>query len=362
MKNKLNIKLMIVLCAIVFSLLLPSISGFAEDSVAPRGEYYLDDADVLSEQTKSYITERNYNLEHNAKGAQICVVVVRSIGGTDISTFAENTFNKWQIGRSSEGNGLLFLVVASGNAAASKYWITPGIGLEELFSASALKAIFDKYYIPSANEGDLDAAIRDTFAMLNSFVCKKYDADPAGKASTNLSGGTGFVSGGGQNGFGFMSCSDFESNADANMNLIAFDACSSCSSACSSCNSCAGFGGIILIVVLAYIALQVFKYIGHSSRAAASGQGGGSFFFPFLLGSIARGFANSARSSVFRRAGSRSYNGSRANRNPYSASRFGSSGFKGGGGTTRGGGFGSSGPSGFKGGGGGTRGGGFGKK
>ncbi|MBR5947980.1 MAG: TPM domain-containing protein, partial [Clostridia bacterium] len=136
--------------------------------VSPNGSYTADEAGVLSEKTKDYITERNDNLEENCSGAQICVVVLDSIGSERIENYAASLFEKWQIGRSGEDNGVLLLMVV-GN---KDYYILPGSGLASAFPTKTISDIIRNNLEPFFNDGDYDGAAKEAFRKLNVVVCR----------------------------------------------------------------------------------------------------------------------------------------------------------------------------------------------
>ncbi len=204
--------------------------------VSPNGNYTADEAGVLSEKTKDYITERNYNLEANCKGAQICVVTIRSSGRESIESYASTLFEKWQIGRSGEDNGVLLLMAIEDK----DYYILTGSVLSSAFTTKTVSDIIRNCLEPFFNDGDYDGAAKATFGKLNEVVCRIYDADPAGYA-----GGSGFTGGGSGRhgkGSGFGSCSGWKDDGFG-----------------ISCNSC---GGALFLGCAACVGCELFSSTG----------------------------------------------------------------------------------------------------
>lgn len=229
-----HLKLIAFIAAIIFALSLTAIPVSAV--VSPNGNYTSDEAGVLSERTKDHITERNYNLEANCKGAQICVVTIRSLGRESIESYASTLFEKWQIGRSGEDNGVLLLMAIEDK----DYYILPGSGLSSAFTTKTVSDIIRNSLEPFFNDGDYDGAAKATFGKLNEVVCRIYDADPAGYA-----GGSGFTGGGSGRhgkGSGLGSCSGWKDDGFG-----------------ISCNSC---GGALLPGCVSCIGYELFSSMG----------------------------------------------------------------------------------------------------
>lgn len=235
-----HLKLIAFITAIIFALSLTAIPVSAV--VSPNGNYTADEAGVLSEKTKDYITERNYNLEANCKGAQICVVTVRSVGREGIESYASALFEKWKIGRSGEDNGVLLLMAIDDK----DYYILPGTGLNSAFDTKTVSDMIRNNLEPFFGDGDYDGAAKETFRKLNEVVCRFYGADPSGYA-----GGSGFTGGGSGRhgkGSGLSSCSSSGSSSamqDGNIGI--------------SCNSC---GGALFLGCVACVGYELFSSMG----------------------------------------------------------------------------------------------------
>ena len=229
-----HLKLIAFIAAIIFALSLTAIPVSAV--VSPNGNYTADEAGVLSEKTKDHITERNYNLEANCSGAQICVVTIRSSGRESIENYASTLFEKWQIGRSGEDNGVLLLMAIEDK----DYYILTGTGLTTAFTTKTVSNIIRNSLEPFFGEGDYDGAVKATFDKLNEVVCRFYDADPSGYA-----GGSGFTGGGSGRhgkGSGLGSCSGWKDDGFG-----------------ISCNSC---GGALLLGCVSCIGYELFSSMG----------------------------------------------------------------------------------------------------
>lgn len=384
-----KLKLFALIAAIVFALVFMGTTVTAYDVVQPDGSYCLDKVGVISDSTKTYITERNKNLEQNCKGAQMVVVVLDSIGfGTDIEEYASDVFSSWQIGRSGEDNGVLFLMLIGDQ----NYWIMPGTGLENVLSTAALSTVINVYCEPNFAQGEYDTAVLKTFTRLNELICQDYGVNPEGTASGSSSfvgGNNGSGSGnddGNGNGVGIgnslygRSCSDVHlphyyscASCDSCRSCVSCSSCSSCLLSCGycgGCGSCTGFWGILVFLFIIYVILQVLRGMGRGVRRVNRAPGG-VYYAPRTGGPRPGGYTSGPRGGYT--SGPRPSGGSTSHSSGSGRPGFG--GFSGGGGSSRGGGAGrpsgsfgggsrSSGGSsgGFSGGGGSSRGGGAGRK
>ena len=172
--------------------------------------YYLDTADVLSEATEGEIYFSNVRL-YEACGAQIVVAALDSIGSADIYNYASEIFDSWGIGSSKENNGLLLLMAVK----EGRYYVLPGSGIESIFSASALKQMYDDYLQTDFAAGRYDAGARKFFEAAfekiadyynlsitpedgirdyHSFVSESNDVRSEGNYGAQRSDGGGFIS------------------------------------------------------------------------------------------------------------------------------------------------------------------------
>ena len=273
-------KLFALTAAIVFALVFMGSAVTAYDVVQPDGSYCLDQTGVISSATKTYITERNKNLEQNCKGAQMCVVVLDSIGWADIEEYAADVFSSWQIGRKGEDNGVLILMLIGDQ----NYWIMPGTGLENVLTTAALSSIINVYCEPNFAQGDYDTAVLKTFTRLNELICQDYGVNPEGVGSGSgsfSSGGSGSTTnadnGGAGNSLYGGSCSDVHLPHYYSCNSCR--SCTSCSSCliscgyCSGCGSCTGVWGILAILFVVYVVLQVLRGMGRGVHRVSRGPG-----------------------------------------------------------------------------------------
>ena len=243
---KTRIKLIALISAILIALAFPMSSVLAV--VSPDGSYCLDKVGVISSETKTYIYERNKNLEQNCRGAQMCVVVLDTIHGINIENYAYDVFTSWKIGRSGEDNGVLILMLVNDD----DYWIMPGTGLEkEVLTGAMLSSTINAYCEPSFAAKDYDTAVRKTFERINEEICSYYRANPEGAADMSQAQNEGFVGGGSGSGASSYNNSNYtpvasscnsadfsEFSRPSCTSCHALRGCASCALACGSCGAC----------------------------------------------------------------------------------------------------------------------------
>ena len=158
------------MCAALLLLLLLGAHALAVPS--PSKEfYYLDEANVLSEETKGIIFFSNQLLEKEC-GAQIVVVTVDTTRPSSIADFSNELFNIWQIGDKKKNNGFL-MVMAIGD---DDYYSLCGADLQPKFTSSALKDFFDQYLEVYFAAKDYDTGARVFYEAVFDRIADTYDA------------------------------------------------------------------------------------------------------------------------------------------------------------------------------------------
>src|SRR5690349_20932461 len=92
----------------------------------PTG-YVNDFAHVLDAQTTTDLENLCREVDQKAK-AQIAVVTIRSLDGSDVDSYAVDLFHAWGVGAKSTNRGVLILVAAQDR----KYRTEVGYGLEPI--------------------------------------------------------------------------------------------------------------------------------------------------------------------------------------------------------------------------------------
>lgn len=155
------------LCVVALILLCLSLCPVALGAVPDHtSQFYVNDyADVLSDETESYILNTAVQLK-NETTAQVCVLTIDSLDGEDISEYSVDVFRKWGIGDEENDNGVLIVLSVDDR----ELWITTGYGIEGTLTDAKLGALRDTYAIPYYSENDFDTGTKRLFEAIVSVI------------------------------------------------------------------------------------------------------------------------------------------------------------------------------------------------
>lgn len=126
---------------------------FAETLPDPTG-FVNDYTNTLSNQTRIDL-ESSLNNYEKETGREISIAIVQSLEGTTVEDYAVRLFEKWQIGKKDQDNGLLFLIAKDDR----KIRIEVGYGLEGVMTDLQTKRILDGLVTPAFRLGDFEGGI-----------------------------------------------------------------------------------------------------------------------------------------------------------------------------------------------------------
>lgn len=132
--------------------------------------YVNDQADVLSDDTETYICNENYRLYDQCKGAEVVVVAVDFLDGMNSEEYSYDVFNDWALGDKDENNGVLILLCPG----EEKYWLMAGDGLTQELSPAVLEKFASEYIENDFDSGNYDTAALNTFKAIVSVINNKY--------------------------------------------------------------------------------------------------------------------------------------------------------------------------------------------
>lgn len=113
---------------LIISLLLWSISAFAQIEVPTLTEPVMDVKKILDGNTKTQIDSQIRAVYNNGQGPQLTVLIVSSLNDYPIEDVAHKVFTTWKLGDKDRDDGVLFLVAIDDR----KMRIEVGQGLEEV--------------------------------------------------------------------------------------------------------------------------------------------------------------------------------------------------------------------------------------
>ena len=116
-------------------------------------DYVNDFAHVLDQNTVAQIDEVCRQIDEKAH-AQIAVVTVRSLDGSDIESYAVDLFHQWGVGSKSTNRGVLILYAIDDHRAR----IEVGYGLESILPDGKVGG-FQREAIPFMRAGDYNKAL-----------------------------------------------------------------------------------------------------------------------------------------------------------------------------------------------------------
>jgi uncharacterized protein len=139
-----------VIAVILFSALL--VHAEPASSLHPT-DYVNDFAHVLNQQTISTLDNICEQIDHEAH-AQIAVVTINSLDGSDIESYAVELYKRWGIGDKASNRGVLILLAVSDR----KYRIEVGYGLEPILPDGKVGG-FGREAVPILRTSDYNGAI-----------------------------------------------------------------------------------------------------------------------------------------------------------------------------------------------------------
>jgi uncharacterized protein len=138
---------------IAFAMLLP-VAAYAAPTFPPLTGRVVDDAGILSDDTKTQLTALLAQEEKQTTN-QIVVVTLKSLQGYDIETYGYQLGRVWGIGQKKKDNGALIIVAP----AEHKVRIEVGYGLEGTLTDASEKVIIDRYMTPAFKRGDYNGGV-----------------------------------------------------------------------------------------------------------------------------------------------------------------------------------------------------------
>jgi uncharacterized protein len=123
-------------------------------------------------------------------GAEMAVVVIRSLDGLSIEETAVKLFELWKIGKASKDNGLLLLW----GTGDRRVRVEVGYGLEGALPDGKVGAILDTYVMPKFRSGEFDEGLLDGVDALLRAARDEPVELPSPRSESYPSGSPGIVS------------------------------------------------------------------------------------------------------------------------------------------------------------------------
>ena len=116
-------------------------------------DYVKDFAHVLDQNTIVQLDNICQQLDEKAH-AQIAVVTINSLDGSDIVSYSVDLYQKWGIGTKGKDRGVLILLAVQDH----RYWTTVGYGLEPILPDGKVGG-FGREAVPLLKQNDFNGAV-----------------------------------------------------------------------------------------------------------------------------------------------------------------------------------------------------------
>ncbi|HVU22297.1 MAG TPA: TPM domain-containing protein [Rhizomicrobium sp.] len=131
--------------------------AYAAPNFPPLTGRVVDEAGILSDQTKQDLNGILAGDEQHYGGRQVVVVTLKSLQGYEMSDYGYQLGRAWGIGQKGKDNGALIIVAPNEH----KVRIEVGYGLEGELTDAKSRVIIDQYMKPAFKKGDFNAGVLD---------------------------------------------------------------------------------------------------------------------------------------------------------------------------------------------------------
>jgi uncharacterized protein len=144
-----------IMAAALALVLLVCATAFAADlNFPPLSGRVVDQANVLSADTRAGLTGKLKDLEEKS-GIQLVVATISSLQGEEIEPYANELFRTWKLGEAKKSNGVLFLIAPTEHRVR----IEVGYGLEGTLTDATSKIIIANAVAPRFKAGDFNGGV-----------------------------------------------------------------------------------------------------------------------------------------------------------------------------------------------------------
>jgi uncharacterized protein len=181
-----------ILVALALLLLAPA-AALAAPKFPPLTGRVVDDANLLSPQAESKLTDELATLEAQT-GHQLVVATVPTLQGYEIEDYGYQLLRTWGIGRKDEDDGIILLVAPK----ERKVRIEVGYGLEPVMTDALSSLIIQRAILPAFKAGDYEkGVVAGTEAIARQIGLPPDEAkaavqQAAATQASDSSGGDGF--------------------------------------------------------------------------------------------------------------------------------------------------------------------------
>jgi len=151
---------------LVIALAFSSLSQAQDIPARPEKQVLVNDfAQVLSKSEEGALEAKLLQFYANT-GNQITVVTVKSLNGSDVSSFAYEIGEKWKVGKKDFDNGIVILFKPKTAGSRGQVFIATGYGLEGAIPDATAKEIVSNEMIPYFKQGQIYEGINQASSVL----------------------------------------------------------------------------------------------------------------------------------------------------------------------------------------------------
>ena len=171
-KIKMKSFLVVIISVCLLSQIIAMNLASAESKFPKATElkYVNDYAGVIDSDSAQYILSVGKELEDKT-GAEATVVVINSLEGESIESYANGIFRSWGIGQSNKNNGLLILL----SIKEKKWRVEVGTGLEGAITDIYSSRIMNDFAVPRFKQNQYGQGLRIAYSTLADNIAKEYE-------------------------------------------------------------------------------------------------------------------------------------------------------------------------------------------
>ncbi|MEK6265204.1 MAG: TPM domain-containing protein [Clostridium sp.] len=136
---------------------------------ATASKYINDYVGEIDADSAQYIMSVGKELEDKT-GAEAIVVVIDTLEGEPIETYANGIFREWGIGQKDKNNGLLILLSVS----ERKWRVEVGTGLEGAVTDIYSSRVMNEFAVPKFKQNQYGIGLREAYSVLSDNIAKEY--------------------------------------------------------------------------------------------------------------------------------------------------------------------------------------------
>ena len=150
-------------------------------SIPEKSSRLVNDYTQTLSQQQAYTLEQKLVAFADSTSTQIAVVIIQSLDGSDIASYAQQLGQKWGIGSKKNNNGVLLLVAVGDR----KVTIQTGYGVEGALPDAMARRIIEREIKPNFKAGNYYQGIERGTDAIIAAVKGEYKADKPKKEKSN---------------------------------------------------------------------------------------------------------------------------------------------------------------------------------